>query len=300
MRMDLQSFFTSSLGTGSLMWLGHNLPRPVALPLARLSASLISRRSRSALVRSIKLNQSVARDLPLDAPELDPIVRRVLYNAARGYYESYNRIARGWEAVQESFTFGPELFAMLHDAQSTGRGIVVVAPHLGNLDLGLAGFAAEGYDIQAITYEVVPGGYDLQNRMREGSGYIITPADAEAAKMAFERLRRGGIVLTGMDRPLPNGARTVRFFGRPAPLPTGYIRLALSTDSLIFVVWMESVADGYCARAVGPIDLVRTGSRFEDAVVNAEKVLEIAAEKIRAQPDEWMMFHPVWPQLMPN
>ena len=213
---------------------------------------------------------------------------------------SRNRIARGRKAVHESFTFGPELYAMLHDAQSTGRGIVVVAPHLGNLDLGLAGFAAEGYDIQAITYEDAPGGYQLQNRLREGSGYVITPADADAAKMAFARLRQGGIVLTGVDRPLPNGAKMVQFFGRPAPLPTGYIRLALSTNSLFFVVWMESTAGGYCARATGPIDLVRTGSRSKDAVINAEKALEIAEEKIRAQPDEWMMFHPVWPQLMPN
>jgi lauroyl/myristoyl acyltransferase len=282
------------------MWLGRNMPRPVGYALARLSASLISRRSRSPLVRSIKLNQSVARDLSPDAPELNAVVRRVLHNAARGYYESYYRIARGRDVVHESFTFGPELFAMLHDARSTGRGIVVVAPHLGNLDLGLAGFAAEGYDIQAISYEDVPGGYQLQNRMREGSGYTVTPASAEAARTAFERLRRGGIVLTGMDRPLPNGATMIRFFGRPAPLPTGYVRLALSTSSLFFVVWLESVGDGYRARAAGPIELVRTGSRSKDAVVNAEKVLAIAEEKIRAQPDEWMMFHPVWPQLMPN
>jgi lauroyl/myristoyl acyltransferase len=296
--MDLQTFFNSKSATWSIMWLGRHLPRSTALVLVRLSTSLISRRTQSPLVRSIRLNQSVARDLPQDAPELDVVVRRVLYNAARGYYEIYNRIAQGREVVQESFTFGPDLFAMLRDARSTGRGIVVVAPHLGNLDLGLAGFAAEGYDIQAITYEAAPGGYQLQNRMREGSGYIITPADAEAAKMAFDRLRRGGIVLTGVDRPLPNGAKSVRFFGRPAPLPTGYIRLALSTDSLFFVVWLESVNGGYVARAAGPIDLVRTGNRLRDAAVNAEKVLEIAEEKIRAQPDEWMMFHPVWPQLM--
>ncbi len=280
------------------MWLGRNLPRPLGLAVARLSASLISRRSRSALVRSIKMNQSVARDLSPDAPELNAVVRRVLYNAARGYYESYNRIARGRAVVQESLAFDPELLAMLHDARSTGKGIVVVAPHLGNLDLGLAGFAAEGYDIQAISYEDVPGGYQLQNRLREGSGYTVTPADAEAARMALQRLRRGGIVLTGVDRPLPNGATMIRFFGRPAPLPTGYVRLALSTSSLLFVVWLELVDGGYYASAVGPIDLVRTGSRSRDAVVNAEKVLEIAEGKIRAQPDEWMMFHPVWPQLM--
>lgn len=298
MQMDLQSFFTSGLATGMGMRLGRRLPRPIGLGLARLAASVVARRSHSTLVRSIKLNQSVVRGLPSDTPELDTIVRRVLDNASRGYYESFHRIGKGPTAVQESFIFGPELYAMLHDARSTGRGIVVVAPHIGNLDLGLAGFAAEGYDVQAITPEAPPGGYRMQNEVRTNAGYVVTPADAEAAKMAFDRLRRGGIVLTGADRPLPNGAKPVRFFGMPAPLPTGYIRLALSTESLLYVIWMEPADGVYRARAEGPIELIRSGRRAEITVINAERVLEIVAEKIRAQPDHWMMFHPVWPQLI--
>jgi KDO2-lipid IV(A) lauroyltransferase len=296
--MDMQEFFTSSTGTGIAMWIGRNMPPRVGHALVRLFIPLIASRKESPLVRSIRANQSVVRNLPLDAPELDQVVHEVLGNAGRAYYEAYHRIALGKEAVQQGIIFSPEIYRILNDAHNRGEGTVVVGPHLGNLDLGLAGFAAEGLSIQAITYAVPPGGYEMQNRMRADSGYIITPADARAAKMALMRLREGGIVVTGVDRPLTEGDTSVRFFDLPTQLPTGYTRLALSTNSQVVLIWIEWVENGYYVNTTGPIELTRTGKRKEDVILNTERILELAAEKIRAQPAEWMLFHPVWPQLM--
>ncbi len=296
--MDMQEFFTSNTGTGLAMWIGRNMHPRVGHALVRLVAPLIASRKESPLLRSIRANQSVVRDLPLDAPELDQAVREVLINAGLAYYEAYHRIALGREAVQNGVTFSPQIYQILDDSQNREQGTLIIGPHLGNLDLGLAGFAAEGLSIQAITYAVPPGGYEMQNRMRADSGYIITPADSKAAKMALIRLREGGVVVTGIDRPLPEGNARIRFFGLPSPLPTGYTRLALSTNAQVIMIWMESVPGGYVVNTTGLIELVHTGKRKEDVIVNTERILEIAAEKIRAQPAEWMLFHPVWPQLL--
>jgi lauroyl/myristoyl acyltransferase len=63
---------------------------------------------------------------------------------------------------------------------------------------------------------------------------------------------------------------------------------------------MEPTATRYHYTVVieGPIEMVRGGNRKRDVVINAERVLKYAEEKIRARPHEWMMFHPVWPQLL--
>jgi len=291
------------------MWLGRNMPRRVGSAIVKLAVPWIARRRQSALVRGIRVNQSVARGLPLDAPELDQAVRQVLYNAGRGYYEVYHRLGQGREAVQEAVTFSPEMFTCLQQAQDQGRGVLFIGPHIGNLDLGLLAFAAHGLSMQAITYAAPPGGYQLQNKMRADAGYIVTPADGRAVKMALRRLRDGGIVVTGMDRPLSPAeqGKPVQFFGLPAPLPTGYIRLALSTNAQLHMIQVEPTGGGtYSADVVSaysvstspPIELIRTNNRKKDTILNTERALSMAEEIIRARPEEWMMFHPVWPQLL--
>jgi len=283
------------------MWLGRNMPRRVGYSLVKLLTAYIVRQKDSSMARNIRLNQSVVRGLPMDAPELDDIVRTILLNAGRGYYELYHRLGKGFESVREAVTFSPDLFAYLEEIRDSEQGALFVGPHLGNLDLGLMSFAAHGLDIQAITYALPPGGYELQNRLRASAGWIITPADAQAVKMALRRLRAGGIVITGVDRPLAEHelAKPVHFFGLPSPVPTGYMRLAHATQARVHMVEMENTGNGkYTINVTPPLELIETKDRQEFTFQNTELILKEAAKLIRARPDEWMMFHPVWPQLL--
>ena len=281
------------------MWLGRNLPRRTGQSLVRSATSLLSRRKQSDLIRSIRVNQSVARDLPLDAPELDAAVSQVLYKAGTGYYELYHRLGQGQQAVQESVHFSSKLDHYIAKATSRGQGVLVVSPHVGNFDLAMLVFAARQYPIQIISYTLPPGGYELQNEIRAAAGYKITPAGPAAARSALQRLKQGGIVATGIDRPLPTVTQPVRFFGQPALLPTGHIRLAMSTGAILLVLHLEPEENGrYRAEISDPVEMVNSGNRKRDTQENAEQVLTLVEGYIRATPEEWMMFHPVWPQLL--
>lgn len=299
--MNLQTFATSKTGTGLAMWLGRNLPRRAGTAFIELTSAFIARRRKSPLARSIRANQSVVRDLPLDAPELDVAVRQVLRNAGRYYYDLYHLLARGREAVREAVSVSPDLDTLLRSAVERQRPAVVLGPHTSNFDLAAVALGTHGFPMQMISYSAPPGGYELQNEMRTNAGYIVTPADGQAAKTALKRLRAGGLVCTGVDRPLPEAspAAPVRFFGRPTALPTGYARLALATDAQLLFISTESTGPARY-RISGPevVELVRTGNRRQDAVLNAERVLALAEEVIRARPEEWMMFFPVWPELL--
>ena len=95
-----------------------------------------------------------------------------------------------------------------------------------------------------------------------------------------------------MDEPVP-------FFGRPARVPSGHIRLALKTGAVVVV--------GYCILSPDtqrdtiylnpPLELVRTGDREEETQINLRRVLDVLQDAIRRWPGQWQMFVPVWPQL---
>ncbi len=101
-------------------------------------------------------------------------------------------------------------------------------------------------------------------------------------------------MLTGVDRPVPGANSPVTFFGQPACLPTGYIRIPLITDCQVMT--LSFVWDGvsYRIRANPPMEMERTGDRERDVVVNVQRVLAQIEDFVRAAPDQWMVFLPVW------
>ena len=104
------------------------------------------------------------------------------------------------------------------------------------------------------------------------------------------------MVVTGVDRPIGHGDDPVEFFGRTAILPTGHIRLALRTDAILVIGYVEyDPVEGYRLRIEPFMELVRTGGRRHDVKMNAERVLAVMEKAIRAHPDQWLLFVPVWP-----
>ena len=43
----------------------------------------------------------------------------------------------------------------------------------------------------------------------------------------------------------------------------------------------------------------KRSDRDEEILMNAEKVLEVAEVMIRQAPEQWSMFYPVWPDVLP-
>ena len=104
-------------------------------------------------------------------------------------------------------------------------------------------------------------------------------------------------MLTGVDRPVGDEEAAVEFFGRPALLPTGHVRLALKTDAAILVAGPYCDRPGHTVvRISPPLEMVRTGDRDEDLQVNLRRVTGWLEKFIRSWPEQWAMFMPVWQQ----
>ena len=144
--------------------------------------------------------------------------------------------------------------------------------------------------------------YQWQNDLRQRKGVIVTPMSLKAFRQARKRLREGGSVLTGLDRPLENSAQEKyqpRFFGHQTQLPVAYIRMALEARVPVFVFAAVYLPDGtYYLEGSPPIWMEPKDDLEDEILTNAHKVLQVAEEIIRKYPHQWAMFYPVWPQFL--
>lgn len=297
-KISLKRLSTSRFGIAFALAVARYTPRWLGYPLARTLARIIASRRNSEIIRAMRANQWVARGCQLGARELDQVVKTVVLRHTRCLYDFYRNLDRP-EEILRLVSFAPD-FQILFDRLKEGKdSALFIAPHLSNFDLAGRALALRGLKFQVLSIPQPPGGYEWQNRMRMDIGIEVTPMSISAVQKAKERLRAGGVVLTGLDRPLDQTRYHPRFFGRPAPLPTAYVHLAMQAGVPIVVVACITLPDQtYQIVCQPPVVPQPHPDRSVELVSNAEQVLSRAEELIRQYPDQWAMFYPVWPEAL--
>ncbi len=283
-----------------LVWLGlllaRLLPVKTAYWLCARIAALLSRR-RAPMFTVLRHN--LAHVAPeRDAATLDAMAERGLALALRTYYESFRTTATGgrW-AVHMAIDDDCPLFEWALDHQrSHSAGLMVCGLHVANFDAAGAWLVQRGIEVQALSLANPDPGTEMINALRRQQGLEVTPIDPSALRTAIRRLRAGGVVLTGIDRPAHDGNQPVRFFGQVTEMPVGHVRLALQTDAaVLLMVCYEESPGAYRVACSPPLKMERTGDRQQDILANTSRLLALAEEFIRQAPEQWLVFVPVWP-----
>ncbi|MGH2625703.1 MAG: hypothetical protein ACRDHY_03525 [Anaerolineales bacterium] len=270
------------------------LPPRVSYLLAEHLMGGIAARPRSGLFRAVQANQAVVRGLALGDPRLDQAVRDVFLEAGRGYVDWFRAIARGPNAIPEMVHLSPVCQEFLR-----GRGAMVVGGHLNGFNLMTLRLAQASEQALLLTMADVSGTHALENSLRRRLGLVTAPLSVGALRRGLRLLRAGGKVMTGVDRPGPDG-HPLLFFGRRALLPVGHVRLAARAAVPIFVADVRREAAGRYFIDGQAIDSPRDGGSSEAALVSvAEEVLRQLEQSIRRRPSSWLMFVPVWQPVEP-
>ena len=296
--MDFQKLARSRFGIGLVILIGRLVPVKIAYRLSRLIADRIATHGDSPLVRAIRLNQWVVGGKSSSSADLDHATRTVLRHAARCAVDMYHNLANP-RGIFNLIKFSPRLEAIItRSKEGSGPGLLI-GLHLSNFDLALIAWGLKGMQVQVLSYSDPTGGYEWQNRLRIGSGLEVTPISGRVLRKAIRRLRNGGYVMTAVDRPIPGVESSIQFFDLPALLPDGYIRLALDSGAPIQVVYTFMRTDGtYFADITDPIEEPRHVEGKEKVRVYAEAVLKVLESLIREHPHQWLMYYPVWPELL--
>ncbi len=300
--MNWKTFCAQGGPTRLAFYVGKYAPPPVGYAIADLFAAILAGAPSSDLYTAIYDNQRHVLGPSASSETIHTHVRAVLRNAARSYYQIFHNLGRRRSSLQ---TFKPPITLLpssrrhLSEARESGRGLLLVGCHLSNFDLAAMALAQNLWDKpQVLSLPDPPDGFQFFNELRAQMGMRITPSSPEALREALRRLSASGVVMTGVDRPIPGIDRRVPFFGAPASLPTGYIRLALRTRCLVATVGcVQKRHDSHIHYEViinPPMETVTTGDRARDVRWNVRRVLGELEDLIRRHPQQWMMFVPVW------
>ncbi len=296
--MKFVDLLTSRYISGLALFLSRVIPERFGYRIAdQIARAIVSFRN-SAPARAVRANQWIVSRKKMTAAELDYITQRIFRFTGYALYDYYHNLTRP-EVVRSKVEFTPRLRCYMERCQEGREGTMIVIPHLGNFDMAGMALALHGFTFQVLSYPQPPGGYRLQNKIRKLTGVFTTPMTMSAMREATDRLRKGGTVMTGLDRPLKDGNYRPLFFDYPAGLPVAYVGMAMKAQVPVVVASVEKQENGkYLVDASEPIEMKSYPDHHTEILQNAETVLKCAEEFIRRIPQQWVMYYPVWPEAL--
>ena len=298
MSLEIQQIINSNFGVSLVSALGRGIPPWLGHRLSDFVAERISARRNSKMVQAVRANQWVISGEKLEKAALDEAVRQTFRNAARSIFDLYHYIHD--ETATDRLIVIDQSIQQLFEHQEFGqRGLVVAGLHISSFDFVLQALHLRGIQPLVLTIPDPKGGRRVEFEMRKKTGMNLMPASVTTLRQAIKHLQQGGVVLTGIDRPIPDAKYHPRFFGRPASLPTHHIYLATRAQVPIMIMVTNLQPDGrYTVIRSNPIEMKPHPDRQVEIFENAERVLRIAETFIRKVPHQWTMSLPVWPEAL--
>jgi KDO2-lipid IV(A) lauroyltransferase len=242
------------------------------------------------------LRHNLAHVLGPEASEeqLEATVHRACVNIMKGHYDLFrlSRLSLD-EIVAITRVEGRE---HMDAALAQGKGAILISAHFGNVDIMAQIPPAFGIPISGAVEHIQPERlfkYILGLRTRHGVRMI--PSDGPMMEL-YRALKRGELIGLPCDRSIADSTREVEFFGAPAQLPAGPVRLALRTGAPLIPGFGQRLADDtFLARIEPALDLPRTGDREADIAAGMEMIADVLERTISQAPDQWLVAASVWP-----
>ena len=296
--ISLQQVLNSSLSLRVVSALAQNLSPQVGYRVAALVARQLARQQDSQVVRAIRANQWVIRGETLRGEALDCAVAETLQHAARCIFDLYHYMMKP-DAAGQRIVLEPSFQRLFQRSEFDRRGLIIIGLHMSNFDLVLHWVSKRGLRPLAVTIPSPRGGRRLEYEMRKRMGITLLPASVGALRQAIKHLQKGGMLLTGMDRPISDPEVHPRFFNRPAALPLHHIFLATKAHVPLAIAITNLREDGkYHVSLSNEIELDHHADQDHVMLHNAEQVLKAAEPFIRRFPGQWSVPLPVWPELI--
>jgi len=282
------SFYLYRLA-GSLV---PRIPPAISYPLFSLIGGLTHRFNDNARAN---VRDNIRHVLGPDASQsqVERLARVTFDYVAYNYYDLFrlptlraDQVAamvriEGWENVET--------------ALSLGKGVVMTSAHFGNIEIVLYAMLMRGAAITIPAERVEPPElYDYLTKLRMSKGLKLIPVDGPMLDL-FRTLRRGGVAGVAGDRNVTDGGTVVEFFGAPARLPDGHVRLALRTGAPLILGFSRRLGrDVYEARFWPHFCIPDVGSEDERMAAGMAYVVRGLEEAISAHPEQWVVTVPIW------
>ena len=269
-------------------------------PLARRQFDAIAdtvwlRHGRSVQLLQANLRRVVGPDLP------DRDLRHLTRLGVRSYFRYWR------EVFQLPRMKIPDVIARtvvvdedrIRHHGSSGEGMVLALPHMGNWDHAGAWLAGIGFPFTTVAERLEPASlFDRFVQFRESLGMEVIPltgGERPPFEILADRLRSGGTLALLGDRDLTATGLQVDFFGAPARMPAGPAALAHDTGAALVPITLTYPDERrMTVRSHPRIEVPAAGTRAEKIQRMTQTLADVFAAAIAEQPQDWHMLQRVW------
>jgi KDO2-lipid IV(A) lauroyltransferase len=268
-----------------LWWLLAQLPYPLQLKmgrgLGRLLYHVAKRRRRIA-------ERNIALCFPhLGEAQQEHLVRANIESTAIAVFES--GIAWFWPTARIRKLFRVEGIEHLRQAEEQGQGVLLLAMHFTNLDIGAVMLCLE-HSIDAMYRPHDNPVYEyLQRRGRENRFEHSQVIPKQDMRTTIKLLRSGRAIWYAPDQDYGRKHSVFApFFGVPAATVTATAQLArLGQAQVIPFVQVRQPGGGYVIRVYPPLEDYPSGDEWQDA----RRVNGFIEERVKENPEQYMWVH---------
>lgn len=234
--------------------------------------------------------------------------REHVERVAREAYASFGRTSieaallprYGPSQVLELFE-GADGWELIEEALAAGRGLLFVAGHIGNWELGGAYIAARGIPVDAVARHMANPHFDAYlTRVRQKGGVRVIH-DERAVREVPRAVRENRAVGMLFDQGAVGLASTwVKFFGRYAKTPRGPATFALRLAAPILFVAAIRQPGGRYRLVVEPVSSDATGDREADIDRIVAAYTAVLERWVRKYPGQYFWHHRRWKHQRPG
>lgn len=181
----------------------------------------------------------------------------------------------------------------LETALARGKGVIIIAAHLGNWEWSAKRLAMAGHPLLLVVRQGEDEKFNaLTDRIRGNEGNTVHPR-GEAPRALLKTLRENGIIAIVPDQKSEDVF--VPFFGRLAGTVAGPAVLALKTGATLLPLFCPRQPDGTYKMIFYPAIVPEaTGDRNADVLQIMTQLTANIEDIIRQYPDQWLWLHDRW------
>ncbi|MGM0420635.1 MAG: lysophospholipid acyltransferase family protein [Bacillota bacterium] len=266
------------------------LPEPAAAWIGRQLGHLLYLLKVRKKVISDNLTQALGSRFAAD--ELEEIIKSCYLHFGQVMIEFFLI-----ERLPEQFSERVEIENkdIFEQALASERGIIIYSAHFGNWEWLAAALAAAGLDFVCIAREQSLGSLDERiNQIRENVGIKTVPATGAGIKESYSKLQDGkGVWILG-DQHASGNQHILDFFGRPASVHRGAVRLAAKTGAVILPVFSYRESFGRYRMKFYPIQEIPKRIKRSEEPQFLGPLLAVTEAAILEAPEQWFWFHRRW------
>lgn len=279
-------------------WLAEHAPKRLAESAAALAGRIAYRWAKGKRAVVEKNLQRVVGP----GEHLEQVVRDAFDSYARYWLETF-RLGRYSDDELLSMVEPVDgTVSIMQEALDEGKGVLLITPHLGFYDLGVAWVGLQGWQFTTVAEVLRPRAlFEWFAQIRQRYGMKVEPArnGRSVRERLADVLDRGEGVALVSDRDLGRRGIWVEFFGEETTFPASPALLLVRKKIPLIAGSVIQSGPGYRVR-FERIDYELTGDESADVPAVAQVTADALERFIREAPDQWHLFSRNWPSDEPD